>query len=124
MAVRRAGDRGEQCDTVIGAGSVLEGTFSIERDLRIDGTLHGRCLSVGKRLVVGKSGDVEASVIEAGEAVISGKVVGALSVRRQVRLEAGARFRGILRTPRLVIEEGAELREDRSVEQEEEEKDP
>ena len=106
-------------DTVIGKGAVLDGTFAIEHDLRVEGTLRGKRLSTKETLIVGQEGKVKAAAIEVGGAVIGGRVVGALEARRQVYIEAGGRFRGILKTPRLVIEEGAELKEDRSVAPEE-----
>ena len=102
---------------MIGEGAVLEGSFAVERGLQVDGTLQGDRLSAGEALVVGRGGSVEAALIEVEEAVIGGSVVGALSARRKVRLKAGGRFRGVLRTPHLIIEEGAELEEDRSVEE-------
>ena len=100
---------------MIGRGTVLEGTLAIEHNLRVDGRLCGERLSTKKTLIVGREGQIEAAAIEVEKALIDGRVVGLLEAKRQVHMEAGAKFRGILMTPRLVIEDGAELKEDRSV---------
>ncbi len=94
---------------------MLNGTLAIEHNLRVDGTLRGERLSTKETLIVGREGQIEAAAIEVEKALIDGRVVGLLEAKRQVHMEAGAKFRGILMTPRLVIEDGAELKEDRSV---------
>lgn len=101
--------------TQIGRGSVLEGSFQLEHDLRVEGVLHGPLLSTRKSLIVAEGGEVCAQEIEVDSAVIRGTVVGVLRARQQVHMEAGGRFRGLLETPRLVLEMGAELVEDRDV---------
>jgi len=100
--------------TVIGRGALLDGTFELENGLRIEGVLRGKRLSTQDVLVV-KGGEVTSETIEVGEAIIDGTVVGALTAQRQVHMAAGARFRGRLVTPRLVLEAGAEMVEDRSI---------
>ena len=100
-----AGER----DTVIGAGAVLDGTFEIEYDMRVEGTLRSERLATRGSLVVGEEGEVQAREIEVGDAWISGRVSGELSASRSVRICAGSHFSGKLTTPKLVIEEGARL---------------
>ncbi len=112
MAVKKkkAKKRGDGArDTVIGAGAVLDGTFEIECDMRVDGTLRSERLVTCGALVVGESGQVQAEIIEVGEARISGQVSGRLSASVSVHILTGARFKGVLFTPRLVLEEGAEF---------------
>ena len=104
-------DKGGHKDTLIGAGTVLDGTFDIEYDVRVDGTLRGERLATRQCLTVGPEGRVEAAQIEVGEAQIDGQVDGLLRAKERVHLKAGAHFRGVLQTPKLVIEEGARLEE-------------
>lgn len=92
--------------TVIGQGSVLEGELQMSHSLRIEGTLKGRLLT-SRSLVVGSQGEVQAGLIEVGEALISGRVSGKLRASQRVYISASAVFRGTIETPRLVIEEGA-----------------
>lgn len=117
MAVNAEKNREEyrDSDTVIGRGAVLNGSLAIEHNLRVDGTLRGERLSTKETLIVGREGQIESATIEVGEAIIDGRVIGVLEAKQQVHMEAGAKFRGILKTPRLVIEDGATLEEDRSV---------
>jgi cytoskeletal protein CcmA (bactofilin family) len=60
-------------------------------------------------LTVGPEGQVQADSIEVAEALIDGRVDGRLVASERVHLAAGARFKGVLLTPKLVIEEGALL---------------
>jgi len=102
----------EHRDTLIGAGTVLDGsTFDLEYDIRVDGILRSGRLVTRQVLTVGSEGSVRAASIEVGEAVIEGQVDGLLRARKCVQLRSGARFKGVLQTPKLVIEEGARLEE-------------
>ena len=101
-------------DTVIGAGAVLDGTFEIEYDMRVEGTLRSDRLATRGALIVGEEGQVQAREIEVGEAWISGRVSGVLSASRSVHIRAGSHFSGKLTTPKLVIEEGARIEEEES----------
>ena len=105
--------------TLIGAGTVLDGTLDIEYDVRIDGTLRGERLATRQTLTVGAEGEVQAASIEVAEAFLDGQVNGWLKASEQVYFKAGARFKGVLQTPKLVIEEGASLVEAEVVGQEE-----
>ena len=105
--------------TLIGAGTVLDGTLDIEYDVRIDGTLRGERLATRQTLTVGSEGEVQAASIEVAEAFLDGQVNGWLKASEQVYFKAGARFKGVLQTPKLVIEEGASLAEAEVVGQEE-----
>ena len=98
-------------DTVIGAGTVLDGTFDIEYNVRVDGILRGERLATRQALTVGPKGEVHAAYIEVAEAFIGGQVDGILKAKEGVYLESGARFTGVLQTPKLVIEQGALLEE-------------
>lgn len=106
---------GARRDTRIGKGAVLEGRFRLEGDLHLDGIFQGPFLFTGGTLFVGQEGKVKASVIEVGQAIIGGCVVGALRAHQQVYLKAGSCFKGWLYTPHLVIEEGARLEADESL---------
>lgn len=96
--------------TIIGPGTELEGTFDLQDSIRVDGLVRGR-LTTPRSLVVGPEGEVEAELIDVGEARIEGKVSGRVRSSGQVYLAAGAVFQGAVETPRLVVEEGAVFRE-------------
>lgn len=95
-------------ETVIGRGTQVDGFFDIDHPVRVDGKLSGRLRTSGT-LIVSEDGFVEAEEIEVEEAVIRGCVEGTVAARQSVRLTSTSRFRGSLRTPHLVIEEGAQV---------------
>ena len=98
--------------TVIGKGTVLEGSFCLDHDLWVDGRVHGQLVCAGGSLYVGPEGEICAPRIEVGKATIAGRVEGLLRVRGEVRLEAGAVFRGWLVTPHVFVAEGATMEAD------------
>ena len=107
---RKDGNVGKDAlNTVVGKGSVLEGSFDIHDGLRVDGTLKGRLTSSGT-LVVGPSGEVEADPVRVRDAVIAGRLSGKLEASRLVKLEATAVLVGDISAEVLVIEEGAVFR--------------
>jgi len=95
----------EGVNTIIGKGSVLEGSFNINSSIRVDGKIKGK-LSVSNILTVGKEGVVEADV-KAREAIVGGKIIGTLEASDRVVLESKSSLLGDLKTKLLVIEEGA-----------------
>lgn len=97
--------RGGELSTIIGRGTVIEGSVSVVNSLRVDGKINGN-VSATESLVVGKDGEVQGE-ITVNNAVIGGHVEGKILAKGKVVLEARAYFRGELRTTRLVIDEGA-----------------
>ena len=101
-------EKGEEEGTVIGRDAQVDGVFDIDHPVRVDGKLNGRLRTSGA-LTVSEEGIVESEEIEVEEAVIQGQVVGRIAARQSVRLASTSRFRGSVRTPYLVIEEGAQV---------------
>ncbi len=91
----------------IDQGSDFEGKLTFKETVRIDGRFSGE-ISSENTLIVGESGDVEAS-IQSMNVVISGSVHGDVSATRQVLLHKTGRLQGNVKTPSLVMEEGAVL---------------
>ena len=93
-------------NTIIGSGSVFEGTVNIESGgIRVDGTVKGKLIS-SETLVVGPTGVVEANV-QVKKATVGGRVVGSLVAIEQTVLESKAVLLGDLKTSSLVVHEGA-----------------
>ncbi|MDG2049662.1 MAG: polymer-forming cytoskeletal protein [Myxococcota bacterium] len=89
----------------IDQGSEFEGKLSFKDTVRIDGSFRGE-ISSQNTLVVGESGQIEAS-IRSTVVVVSGSVIGDIEATEQVTLHKTARVEGNLSTPSVVIEEGA-----------------
>ena len=90
--------------SVIGEGSVFEGTMEITGNLRVDGTFKGK-LRISENLVVGKRGMVEAEV-NTRSALVGGTIKGNLAASEKIALQSGSRLEGEMVTSKLVIEEG------------------
>ncbi len=97
--------KGGELSTIIGRGSVIEGSVTVVNSLRVDGRINGN-VSTPESLVVGKDGEIKGE-ISVGNAVIGGRVEGKILAKGKVVLEGKAYFRGELRTTKLVIDEGA-----------------
>lgn len=91
--------------TIIGEGTIFEGTINVPHSIRIDGSFKGK-IETTEVITVGNTGIVEADII-AKSAIIGGKVVGNLSVEDRVELEANSSLVGDLKTKDLIINEGA-----------------
>jgi cytoskeletal protein CcmA (bactofilin family) len=91
----------------IDQGSEFEGKLTFKETVRIDGRFSGE-ISSENTLIVGESGDVEAS-IQSMNVVISGSVHGDVTASRQVLVHKTGRLKGNVNTPSLVMEEGAVL---------------
>jgi|SaaInlStandDraft_7_1057024.scaffolds.fasta_scaffold112095_2 cytoskeletal protein CcmA (bactofilin family) len=92
--------------TVIGHGSLLEGSLEMDHGIQVNGTFRGR-VTTTTLLHVSDGGELESDVIEVARADIHGTVTGTICAREWVRFGATARMRGRVETPRLIVEEGA-----------------
>ncbi len=92
-------------DTIIGAGTVVEGKMVIQGSARIEGKVVGS-LRVSGLLVVGPEAEIQADV-EAGEARVLGAIRGPLRARENVELLERSRLEGDVYTKCLRLEPGA-----------------
>ena len=91
-------------NSLVGAGSSVDGDIDVEGMLRVDGDIRGSVRVTGK-IVVGSAGRVEAS-IRAASAIIGGLVKGDVYVSDRLRLLSGGVIVGNVYAPRLEIEDG------------------
>ncbi len=95
--------------TLIGAGTVIEGTLTYTGGLRIDGSVKGdvRCASGDAGMVViSEHGTVDGEV-HAAHLVVSGTVNGPLHVSQLLELQPKARITGDVHYRALEIHHGA-----------------
>lgn len=89
----------------LGEGTQFKGVLSFAGAVRVDGHLEGEI--VGEELlIIGEPGQVKAE-IEVGTLVVSGRVQGNITARARVELLKPSRVTGTIRTPCLVVAEGA-----------------
>jgi cytoskeletal protein CcmA (bactofilin family) len=91
--------------SVVAAGTVITGNLDCERDILIEGRVHGSVRAY--RLTVGLEGAIEGDV-SAEEVTVRGSVKGPIHARH-IHLEAGAEVEGDLTTATIAIDTGARL---------------
>ncbi len=97
----------DEINAFLGTGTTHQGKLHFQGSVRIDGTFKGEVESKGT-LVIGKEAKVEAEV-RVGQMIVSGHIQGEITASEKVVLHRTANLVGHLKTPVLVIEEGAVL---------------
>jgi cytoskeletal protein CcmA (bactofilin family) len=106
MAKKRSAEtKGVDVKAFLGEGAEFSGVLTFEGTVRIDGKFQGDVMTRGT-LVVGEEAVLNAD-ISAGTVVIKGRVRGNITASKRLELLSGGRLKGDVRTPVLVVEEGA-----------------
>ena len=85
----------------------VEGDSETDGSLRIEGTIRGN-VRAGKSLVIGKDGLIEGNIY-IQEAVIAGRVLGAVYAESYLELQATSEISGEIQARRMHVEDGAAL---------------
>ncbi len=99
MAIEAGGN-----ESRIGRGTKVVGKLSFGATARIEGEVEGEI--VGEEVIVTETAVINAR-ITAQSITIAGTVNGDITARQRIELMATARARGTLKTPNLVLHEGA-----------------
>lgn len=95
----------ERSETIIGGGTEIKGTMRTDGTVRIDGSFEGEIYADGD-VVIGEKGFVKATLV-AKTILIAGKIEGNIEARERIELVATGRLIGDIKTPNLVIADGA-----------------
>ncbi len=95
---------GQTLNTIIGRGTLFEGTMKVENSVRVDGVFKGE-LTCSGALTVSQSGEAYAH-LEGKDIYINGIVRGTVDAEK-VRLDSQARFIGDINANALSVSEGA-----------------
>lgn len=95
---------GQTLNTIIGRGTLFEGTMKVENSVRIDGVFKGE-LTCSGALTISQSGEAYAH-LEGKDIYINGIVRGTVRADK-VRLDSQARFIGDIYASALSVSEGA-----------------
>lgn len=101
------GTASEDVISIIGPGMKVVGDCVTTGSLRIEGAVQG-AVRAGKAVVVGKEGFVDGD-IETQDAVISGRVVGTLTISSRLEVQSTCHIEGTIRAKRMQLEEGASI---------------
>ncbi len=96
---------GKTLNTIIGKGSIVEGTLNITNSVKVDGVIKGK-LNCAETLILSRDGVIEAEV-NVKNAVIGGKIIGNIKAEGKVELEAHSSVRGDLIVKQIIINDGA-----------------
>ena len=91
----------------LGEGTSFIGTLQFEGTVRLDGRFEGE-VSGSDLLIIGQTAAVRAE-IQVGSLTVSGRVEGNIVARKRVELLGTAQVTGSVKTPALVVSEGAVL---------------
>jgi cytoskeletal protein CcmA (bactofilin family) len=92
----------------IGKSITIKGDLSGNEDLVVEGNVEGRIELPNNQLTIGSNGNVKAD-LSAKSVVVIGKVAGNVTGVERVQIEGTGSVQGDVRTPRLVVQEGAIL---------------
>ena len=100
--------KSESIGTLIGQGTVLDGTVTTKETMRIDGLVKGEIHSEG-HLIVGETGRIEGN-INSRSVLNAGYIHGNVNIDERLEITSTGTIVGDIVTVALVIEEGASFR--------------
>ncbi len=96
--------------TVLGKSVTIIGDIASGEDFTTDGNIKGLVNMPGARLTIGPNGTLDSRGITAREVVVSGTVHGNIEAGEKVLVHSNAELIGDVRTPGIVIEDGARFK--------------
>jgi cytoskeletal protein CcmA (bactofilin family) len=93
--------------SIIGPGMRVVGDCETDGTLRIEGTVEGT-VRAGKAVVIGKDGVVNGDVVTQ-DAIIGGRVTGAVVAESRLELQATSVIEGEIRARRIKLDEGGRV---------------
>ena len=101
-------DKPMATNTVIGSSIVIDGEISGEEPITIQGTVKGK-IALTQPILVEPGAHVEAD-IDTQSVAVSGRVTGNITARERVEVRADGRVVGDIKSPRIVIADGASFK--------------
>ncbi len=97
--------RAEEVNAFLGKGTTFEGKMTFEGIFRLDGKFDGEIFA-GDSLIIGETGEVNAQ-INVNALIVNGKVSGNIAAKTRVEIYPPGTVHGNIKTPILIISEGA-----------------
>ncbi len=91
-------------DTLVGNGTIFEGTLTSKESICVEGTVRGRIICEGS-VIIGEKGKVEADVF-ADTVLIGGGVNGNIVAKTKLEITTNGKLTGDIKTGSLIIAEG------------------
>lgn len=95
-------------DTLIGSGTIIEGSIKSQESICVEGTVRGGKIVTEGNVIVSEKARVDADVF-AHTVMLSGEVNGNIIARSRLEITTKGKLRGDIRTGSLVIAEGVQF---------------
>jgi cytoskeletal protein CcmA (bactofilin family) len=92
-------------DTLIGSGTIIEGTITSKESVCIEGTVRGGKIITEGSVIVSEKGRVDADIF-ADMVMLGGEVNGNIVSRNKLEITTKGKLRGDIKTGSLIIAEG------------------
>ena len=102
--IKLAADPGT-ISTLLGVDTKIEGTFSFNETIRVDGRVKGHLVSEKGTLIIGEKATIDADV-RVGIAIIRGSVNGRVEASDRIEIYAPAKVSGDICAPIVTIDTG------------------
>jgi cytoskeletal protein CcmA (bactofilin family) len=93
----------------LGSTMEIKGQISGDEDLQIDGRVQGPISLQGKRLIAGRTAQLNSEIV-AAEVIVYGKVTGNLLADERIEIKKDASVIGDITSQRVMIEDGAHFK--------------
>jgi cytoskeletal protein CcmA (bactofilin family) len=104
MGVFKKGADANRLDTIIGPGTIFEGSLTSKESICVEGTVRGKIICEGS-VVVGEKGRVDAD-IAADSVILNGAVNGHIVAKTKLEITTNGKLKGDIKTGSLLIAEG------------------
>jgi cytoskeletal protein CcmA (bactofilin family) len=104
MGMFKKEDDLSRLDTLIGNGTILEGTLTSRESICVEGTVRGKILCEGS-VIVGPKGRVDADIY-AETVLVGGEVNGNIVSKSKLEITTNGKLRGDIKTGSLIVAEG------------------
>ncbi len=94
---------------LVGSAVTIQGEIFCQQDLFVDGEVNGTMVLPKHKLTIGPQAKVKAD-IKAHNVVIVGKVEGKVEASERIELRSKCELTGDVRSPRIMIENGAYIK--------------
>lgn len=104
MAIFKKDTDLNRLDTLIGNGTIFEGSLTSKESICVEGTIRGRIVCEGS-VIIGEKGRVDADVF-ADTVLLGGEVNGNIVAKTKLEITTNGKLRGDIKTGSLIIAEG------------------
>lgn len=104
MAIFKKNTDLNRLDTLIGNGTVFDGTLTSKESICVEGVVKGKIVCEGS-VIVGEKGRVDADIF-ADTILLGGEVNGNIVAKTRLEITTSGKLRGDIKTGSLIIAEG------------------